>query len=89
MAGCLGLYRSHVVAIGEACLAILGWYGRESVGWVVRVIKCGVLPRGLGVQGHNVCVLPGGLGGLVDRKSKAPRALQGFKHGLWALGGRG
>jgi hypothetical protein len=66
MAGCLGLYRGHVVAIWEACLAILGWYGRERVGLATRIgwsgLKVWVLLCGLGGPGHNVWVLPRGLG---------------------------
>jgi hypothetical protein len=48
-----------------------------------------VLPRGLGVTGHKVCVLPRGLGGPMGLKSKGTRAPQGFEDGFWALGGRG
>ena len=51
--------------------------------------KVWVLPRGLRAPGHNMCVLPHGLGGLVGRKSKAPRVPWASGHGFGALGGRG
>jgi hypothetical protein len=48
-----------------------------------------VLPRGLGVEGHKVCVLPHGLGGLVDLNNKGIRAPYAFGGAFGALGGRG
>ena len=41
------------------------------------------------VEGQKVCVLPHGLGGLVDLKDREIRALQAFGPGFGALGGRG
>jgi hypothetical protein len=83
------------VTVWGASLAILGWYGRESVGNATRIglgdqgHKMWVLLRGLRGPGHKVWVLLCGLGGIVVRKSKSPRALQGFGDGFGALGGRG
>jgi hypothetical protein len=37
MLSCLGLYGGHVVVVWGASLAILGWYGRESVGNATRI----------------------------------------------------
>jgi hypothetical protein len=48
-----------------------------------------VLPRGLVAPGHNICVLPHGLGGPVDLKTKGTRAPQAFDNAFWALGGMG
>jgi hypothetical protein len=48
-----------------------------------------VLPRGLGVEGQNVCVLQHGLVGPVDLKNKAIQGPVGSEVGFGALGGRG
>jgi hypothetical protein len=48
-----------------------------------------VLPRGLGVEGQKVGVLPHGLGGLEDQKSLSTWRPAGSGSAFWALGGRG
>jgi hypothetical protein len=81
------------VAIWEACLAILGWYGRERVGFATRNGWYGSQRMGftkrIGGSGRSSVVLPRGLEGPVDLKSKGRRAPDGFDHGFGALGGRG
>jgi hypothetical protein len=45
-----------------------------------------VFPRGLEVEGQKVLVLLNGLGGLEDRKSKAPCGPAGFGSCFGSLG---
>jgi hypothetical protein len=52
-------------------------------------VKVYVMPRGLGIEGHKVWVLPHGSGGLVDIKSKGTWAPRASEDGFGALEGRG
>jgi hypothetical protein len=67
------------------------WLSEEPLGpyWGGMGVKVYVMPRGLGIEGHKVWVLPHGSGGLVDIKSKGTWAPRASEDGFGALEGRG